>query len=85
MSERVAHIPTPEPPKSPDDPPTPPQPQQPPPKPPDQTPPVREPGREPPVGDPPPDQTPNPPRYRRASGPTIASGRTQLSYCAALT
>jgi hypothetical protein len=85
MTPWHAHIPTPEPPQHPDDPPPTPQPpQQPPPKPPDETPPVEDPPPPPPVGDPPPDQTPNPPRYGGA-GPTIFSGRTHSSYWAALT
>jgi hypothetical protein len=84
MTERRAHIPTPEPNDSPVDTPTPPQPQQPPPRPPDQTPPVEEPKPPPPVKDPPPDQTPNPKRYGFGL-PTMRSGRTQSSYCSALT
>jgi len=79
-----AHIPTPEPPDRPGEPPRPLPPQQPPPKPPGQTPPVEDPKPPPPVGDPPPGETPNPPRYR-ASVPTIRSGRTHSSYCSALT
>ena len=53
MSQRNAHIPTPEPP------------QNPPPKPddPDEHPPIKEPGRDPRVKDPPPDEQPNPKRY----------------------
>jgi hypothetical protein len=85
VAESRAHVPTPEPPESPHDPPPRPRPPlQPPPKPPDQTPPVEEPKPPPPMKDPPPDQTPNPTRYR-ARPPTIRSGRTHSSYCSALT
>ena len=80
-----AHIPNPEPPDAPHEPPPRPRPpQQPPPKPPDQTPPIDDPKPPPPVTDPPPGETPNPPRYG-AGLPTMRSGRTHSSYCSAPT
>lgn len=53
MTDRIAHIPTPEPPQYP--PSTP--------EDPDEHVPIREPGRDPRVKDPPPDEKPNPKRY----------------------
>jgi hypothetical protein len=74
-----AHIPTPEPPQTPD--PRPPSPLQPP-RPIDDPPPQPS----PPVSDPAPDEQPNPKRYGPAPvGRVISSGRTHSSYCDSLT
>lgn len=82
MSEKHAHIPTPEPPQpTPDPPPKPP-------GPPNDPMPIEDPARpkdNPPVSDPPPDEKPNPPRYLAASGPIIFPGLTHWSYCSAVT